>query len=89
MAMRQALKIKCWKCEKEFEMSAEVSRKPGPLVEAAIPCPFCKTTNQVTVRADQVKSTVLYRDGQAVEAVEEKPGALLGQVFEGQPPAET
>ena len=88
--MRQALNIKCWKCEKIFTMSAEVSRKPGPLVEAAIPCPFCKTTNQVTVRADQMKSTVLYRDGQAVEAVElDKPGALLGQAFEGTPPVET
>ncbi|MDS4041514.1 MAG: hypothetical protein RKP20_10090 [Candidatus Competibacter sp.] len=90
MTTRQALNIKCWKCEVVFTMSAKVSNKPGPLVEAAIPCPFCKTTNQVTVRADQVKSTVLYRNGQSVEAAElDKPGVLLGQVFEGQPPAET
>jgi len=90
MAIQQALNIKCWKCGKVFTMSAEVSHKPGPLVEKAVPCPFCKTTNQITVRADQVKSTVLYRDGQSVEAVElEKPGALLGQVFEGAPPTET
>ena len=88
--MRQALKIKCWKCEKVFTMSAEVSRKLGPLVETAIPCPFCETINQVIVRADQVKSTVLYRDGQSVDAVElEKPGALLGQIFEGAPPDAT
>ena len=85
--MRQALNIKCWKCENVFTMSAEVSHKPGPPVEKAVPCPFCKTTNQVTVRADQVKSTVLYRDGQTAEAVElEQPGALLGQVFAGTPP---
>lgn len=88
--MRQALKIKCWKCGEVFTMSVEVSRKLGPLVEAAIPCPFCKTTNQVTVRAGQMKSTVLYRDGQSVETVDlDQPGALLGQVFEGQPPAAT
>ena len=84
--MRQALKIKCWKCGEVFTMSAEVSHKPGPLVEAALPCPFCETTNQVTVRADQVKSGVLYRDGQSVEAVElNRPGALLGQIFDGMP----
>ncbi len=88
--MRQALNIKCWKCGEVFTMSAEVSRNPGPLVEAAIPCPFCKTTNQVTVRAGQMKSTVLYRDGHPAEVVDlDKPGALLGQVFEGQPPAKT
>lgn len=88
--MRQALKIKCWKCGEVFTMSAEISRKPGPLVEAAFPCPFCGTTNQVIVRADQVKSSTLYRDGQAAETVElEKLGALLGYVFEGTPlPAE-
>lgn len=82
--MRQALKIKCWKCGEVITMSAEVSRKPGPLVEAALPCPFCGTANQVIVRANQVKSSVLYRDGQSGEAVElEKPGALLSQVFDG------
>lgn len=90
MTTPQALKIKCWKCEDVFTMSTEVSNKPGLQVEKAVPCPFCKTTNQVTVRAGQVKSTVLYRDGQSVEAVElEKPGALLGQVFAGAPPVET
>ncbi len=90
MTTRQALNIKCWKCEEVFTMSAEVSNKPGPLVEKAVSCPFCKTTNQVTVRADQVKSIVLYRDSESVEAVElEKPGALLGQVFAGAPPVET
>jgi phage FluMu protein Com len=86
--MRQALEIKCWKCREVFTMGAEVSRKPGPLVEVAIPCPFCQTTNQATVRADQVKFTVLYRDGQSAEAVElDQPGAFKDQVFEGTPPA--
>ncbi len=84
--MRQALKIRCWKCREVFTMSAEISRKRGPLVEAALSCPFCKTTNQVTVHADQVKSNVLHRDGQAAEMVElEKLGVLLGYVFEGTP----
>ncbi|MDS4025725.1 MAG: hypothetical protein RKO25_01840 [Candidatus Contendobacter sp.] len=86
MTTRQALKVKCWKCEDVFTMSAEVSNKPGPLVEKAVPCPFCKTTNQVTVRAGQVKSTVLYRDGYSAEVIElNRHGALLGQIFEGMP----
>lgn len=67
-------------------MGAEVSRKPGPLVEVAIPCTFCQTTNQVTVRADQVKSGALYRDGQSADVIElNRPGALLGQILEGMP----
>lgn len=88
--MRQPLQIKCWKCKEVFTMSAKPSRKPGPLVEMALPCPFCEAVNQVTVRANQVKSGVLYRDGQTAEAVElDQPGALLGQVFEGTPPDKT
>lgn len=84
--MRQALKIKCWKCGEVFTMSAELSQKPGLLLEAAIPCPFCETVNQVTVRADQVQDTVSYRDGQSVEAIFlERPGALLSYLFEGTP----
>ncbi|NMQ19515.1 hypothetical protein E4P82_10105 [Candidatus Competibacter phosphatis] len=85
--MRQALQVKCWKCKDAFTMSAEPSRKLGPLVEAKISCPFCEAINQVTVRAGQLKSVILYRDGESVEAVDlDKPGALLGQVFEGTPP---
>lgn len=85
--MRQALQVKCWKCKDAFMMSAEPSRKLGPLVEAKISCPFCEAINQVTVRAGQLKSVILYRDGESVEAVDlDKPGALLGQVFEGTPP---
>lgn len=84
--MRQALQVNCWKCKDAFTMSAEPSRKLGPLVEAKISCPFCEAINQVTVRAGQLKSVILYRDGESVEAVDlDKPGALLGQVFEGTP----
>lgn len=86
LSRRQALKIECWKCREVFTMSVELSGKLDPLVEAVIPCPFCETSNQVTVRADQVKSTILYRDGQSAEMVElEKPGALLGYLFQGAP----
>lgn len=88
--MPRALQVKCWKCKDTFTMSAEPSRKLGPLVEAKISCPFCEAINQVTVRTGQLKSVILYRDGQSAETIElEKPGALLGQVFEGAPPAET
>ena len=88
--MRQALKIKCWNCKDIFTISAEPSRKPGPLVEAKISCPFCESINQITVRPGQLKSTVLYRDGQSAETVDlDQPGALRGQVFEGTPPVET
>lgn len=88
--MPQVLQVKCWKCKDAFTMSAEPSRKLGPLVEAKISCPFCEAINQVTVRAGQLKSVILYRDGESVEAVDlDKPGALLGQVFEGTPPDAT
>ncbi|MDS4028521.1 MAG: hypothetical protein RKO66_00370 [Candidatus Contendobacter sp.] len=82
--MRQALNIKCWKCEKVFTMSAELSQKPDLLVEAETPCPFCQAVNQVIVRADQVQATVSYKDGQSVRTLElDGPGALLGQIFKG------
>jgi phage FluMu protein Com len=89
--MRQALKIKCWKCSEVFTSSAEISNvKSGPLVDSVIPCPFCQTSNQVTVHASQVKTATLYRDGEAAETLYlDKPGALLEQVFDGEKTADS
>ncbi len=89
--MRQALKIKCWDCEEVFTPSAEVSTQPGgPLVNVVVVCLFCNVPNQVTLRANQLQSTTLYRGGDLVETVDlSQPGALLNQVFAGAKPTES
>jgi len=88
--MRQAIQVECWNCRTVFTMSAEPSTGDGPLVDVAVPCPFCNSLNKITIRADQVKTNTLYKgSGKAGKPDLSQPGALLDQVFPGVEPPET
>ena len=59
-------------------------------MNVVVDCPFCNVPNQVTLRANQLQSTTLYRGGDLVETVDlSQPGALLKQVFAGAKPTES
>lgn len=86
--MEQIIRIKCWKCGEMFTMRAEVADVPSPnFVETVLPCPYCDTANQVTIREDQVKTTTLYRKpDDAGNAEPASAGPLPDNVYEGAPP---
>ena len=86
--MDQILKIKCWKCSDVFTMRAEVADAPSPnRVDVMLPCPYCETDNQVTVRQDQVKVTELYRKSGSEGASDRMPAELLpDEEYPGAPP---
>lgn len=63
MDQKLALKARCWKCGDTFHFivtPADQDQKSG-LVLKVLPCPYCQTECQVTVRAEQVTTGVVFR----------------------------
>ncbi len=90
--MRQALQVRCWKCQEVFTMSAEPQLDPPSLnlVDVQVSCPYCGVANRVTVPADQVRIITVHRGEGSGAAVDlSQPGALLDFVFDGQQPADS
>lgn len=89
--MRQALQVRCWKCQEVFTMSAEPQLDPPSLnlVDVQVACPYCGVANRVTVSADQVRIITVDRGGSGAAVDLSQSGALLDFVFDGQPPADS
>jgi hypothetical protein len=79
--MRQALKVKCYRCQDIFTLAVEMEADPPSAnrVNVLVPCPFCDNDNQAKVWEDQLRTVNIHRGEGAGTAVDlSQPGSEFG-----------